>query len=676
MTPSRDAAELQIEAAIRRARHVVGPPILAAVMVAVAVAVHWFGVQMYFNVIGGFLLLLGLEACTDLPLAKDHRWWRRYQERLFGSGAWISGAAWMVYTWYAGVSLTLLAILGAVLVPFWALWFRHRRIRRSVDVDRTIAAWGNGENAGLKGVKIVGVKANGNTITGRLRGRRGEHTWSTFQSSKARIAGMFGMKASQLHLKPGDEECEAQFILIEGSTGGLRWVMPPADESIAGRKFVGRAIGTAQDMFMSFWRPNHGAVDGLGVGAKGGGKSNYAEVTAAYAVRAPDCLPWIVDFKPGAQQWKAWADMVDWFATSAEEFDRMIMALKLIIEDRGRQSGRIFKPSRQKPLILLLLDEASLAFLEELVADGDDYDAKAAARKTIETRIAMLESVLAVNRSLGVAIRFYTQRGLAEAIGGSTIRAHLAAGELAMFRVQKTADARLVFDLDGEHADVDPAKISRSSPGQGFILTAENEDPILTQTVFISEEDVENLRREVLAAAPKMLEPSAAKAAGELYANRQRTAPTPSGTVVDVVEPFIPPTRKRLTPEESLDVVWRAVRSFGKKGAGPKEIAERCQKSEQIIKARLKELLEMSPPRVDNPRRGKWVALDTGAPLVEAVPEPEHEEAVSAELVSLTKSSSEVSFPEPGEVSFPAPSFPAPRPAADGEPMFPPIDAE
>lgn len=617
-----DLIEGRVGPAFRRRRHVYGPPVLAVVMVLVATLVWWASLQWLFNIIAVILWVIGVFGATnDLPLAADERWWRRYQERLYGWLAWTLGAAWMILAWYwgpfqpwgeHGPRWYLVVALGVILVPFWVLWFKHRRIRRSVEVDQMMAAWGDGTNAGMPGVRIVGVRATGTTITGKMKGIRGKHTWSTFQHHKPQIASRFGVLQSQIQLHRGKEEAECSFTILVGEEESLRFELPAAGESITVPKLIGRAAaGMRERVTVQLYRHGHGAIDALGAGMKGSGKSNLAEVLAAYGVRAPDALVWVCDFKPGAQQWRPWAlaGLLDWFAHTQDEADRMFAVLQRVMGVRGQTAGRIHKPSKKSPLILLIVDEAALLFSKEALPADAEFDERRAAERRLDDRNAVIGDILKVSRSMGIGMLMFAQRIMADTLGTSDIRSFLAAGLLWLFRGQKTSDARMIADLGME--DVDPAAISKSAPGRAYAqLTGEGYQ--LIDTIEMTEDLRDQLFREMVGVAQPSLQGAELTAAGADYRNRNRSAPEPAAgqmLVLDAeVDEDLDVPRRAASADDSRRQVHRALATFGIKGAGPKALADKMGKSEQLVKGRLNELLELGAVKHAG-RRAPWIAV-------------------------------------------------------------------
>jgi hypothetical protein len=596
VTPWED----RLDAFVYRNRSWLAPPALGVVLVGLAAGAHAMGWQVALAVVAAVMLLLGLDAVTDLPTRSDARWWRRHEERLFGAACWLVGCSWAVWAGWVGVTWSTVAVLAGLSLPLAVLWFKHRRIRRAVDVEKTVRAWGDGTIVGLPGTKLVGVKADMHLVTGTIKGTRGVTHYGAIEATRARIASLLGVQKQQVQIEHSSTgEADAKFTVVQHDPhrDAVTWEPPKPGESIVGAKRIG-VFPDGAPIEMSLFRAEHGGVDGLAIGSKGSGKSTYLEVQAAYAAAAPDALLWMVDLKPGAQQFGTWAPVCDWLATTPTEAEQMFRALLRICESRGKAKGRKVKPSRQKPGIVLIFDEASIFYLPE---QGGDTSARMAARRHLQDRITLVEQVLAISRSFAVSVRKATQYGIWDAIGGSTIRQHLVAGEVAAFRTAKRADARLVFDLPPGD-EIDTAAIPRSRPGTCYMMSAENDRPIQGRLFEITERQVAQLVAEYTGKQPS-LEAAAAAAAGPDYANRQRRAPD---LAVDVpAEPPLVPGRKRMaSAEESRDLVCAALSTLGKP-ALVRDVAAAAGKSEELTRARLKELCELG--RVEQRGTGRWI---------------------------------------------------------------------
>jgi hypothetical protein len=596
VTPWED----RLDAWVYRNRSWLAPPAVAAGLVGAAAGAHHLGWHVALTVVAGVMLLLGLDAVTDLPARDDPRWWRRHEERLFGAAGWLVGSGWAVWAGWTGVTWPITAVLAGLSLPLAVLWFKHRRIRRAVDVEKTVRAWGDGTIVGLPGTKLVGVKADMHLVTGTIKGARGVTHYGAIEATRARIASLLGVQKQQVQIEHSSTgEADAKFTVVQDDPhcDAVVWEPPKPGESIVGAKRIG-VFPDGSPIEMSLFRAEHGGVDGVAIGSKGGGKSNYLEIQAAYAAAAPDCLLWMVDLKPGAQQFGTWAPVCDWLATTPAEAEQMFRALLGVCEARGKAKGRKVKPTRQKPGIVLIFDEASIFYLPE---QGGDTSARMAARRHLQDRISLVEQVLAISRSFAVSVRMATQYGIWDAIGGSTIRQHLVAGEVAAFRTAKRADARLVFDLPPGD-EIDTAAIPRSRPGTCYMMSAENDRPIQVRLFEITERQVAQLVAEYTGKQPS-LEAAAVAAAGPDYASRQRRV---LDMAVDVpAEPTLAPGRKRMaSAEESRDLVLAALSTLGKP-ALVRDVAAAAGKSDQIVRARLNELAEQG--RVERSGSGRWI---------------------------------------------------------------------
>lgn len=104
------------------------------------------------------------------------------------------------------------------------------------------------------------------------------------------------------------------------------------------------------------------------VGLKGQGKSSLINTVLSHLTGCVDAVVWMIDLK-GGETVRPWIEeflehttgrpAVDWAAITEDEADAMLLALKAAITGRGRNRRR-FKPSPDKPAIILIVEESSL----------------------------------------------------------------------------------------------------------------------------------------------------------------------------------------------------------------------------------------------------------------------------------------------------------------------------
>lgn len=606
----RAAVEQWLDALERlyfRHRHVVAPPIAAACLWASSAAAWWltgrwaldrwptwlylFALVMWLGVVAP-----GIVYKTErVPLVGPDRPGERADEprvwntKVVSAFGWGYAAVWGgVQVWFGPTNHTLEA-LAVFLVPAWVYWSHARTIRRGVEVFRNIERW-DGEAVGLSGVNAKTAGAKGAEdgswwsvpLVSEIKGR---WTVGDMRRAIARIATRYRVRPDQVLI---DEPTPGSATLIvradDSKKPSPEWVPPAEGYDITKPYPVGTYDDNGQDIMVSLYRPNHGAVNGLSIGDLGSGKSDYNEKLAALAVTARNAFLIVGDFKPGAQQWRAWAGVARVFVDTPERMDKVVQALGIIADSRGRRPGRKIVPTPGMPMIVVVSDEDALYYNPPMPPGNIK------ARQELAARIGAWESFLAVGRSFAICKRSALQHALWDNIGGSTIRNHLTGGEAACFRTVKNADARLAFNIpDG--TDVRPADIARSRPGTCYIMNAENEEPRKGRQL----EFTEKVRDKIIAAhaaSQPDLEPEARTALGGLWEEMCSWAPAGKMTQALATDlPWLPAdVPARMSPRESRLHIWRACAQFEPKGTGVTPIAKRAGKSPQMTRSRLQEL--------------------------------------------------------------------------------------
>jgi len=625
-----------------RHRHVAAPPIAAACLWASSAAAWWltgrwaldrwptwlylFALVMWLGVVAP-----GIVYKTErVPLVGPDRPGERADEprvwntKVVSAFGWGYAAVWGgVQVWFGPTNHTLEA-LAVFLVPAWVYWSHARTIRRGVEVFRNIERW-DGEAVGLPGLEmhVPGAKGaeDGSWWEAPLKSTvKGRYTAAVIRKLIPRMAARYEVDESELEIvqdKPG--KFVFRYTRTDPHEPVLAFEPPSADYSIRQRARVGRWDDDKSPMLVSLYRDDHGGVDGLALGQKGAGKSTYEEITAAYVAAAKDALLWLIDLKPGAQQWSAWAPVADWLATTPQEADRLAWALLTLMQVRGGVGGRIVKPTVKRPAIIVVLDEGALYFNPAVPSGGPE---QMVARRALASRISAVESLLATSRSFAIAWRVALQRAIWDNVGGATIRGHLVGGESAIFRTAKNEDARLAVDMTADEAEVmRTSKIPRGRPGTCFIQNADNEEPRRGRIFAFTEAQRDEIVAKYADRQPT-LEPEAVAALGEVYANRQRQAPggvavaEPEDEALSLPRGSVAP---RLGEDEALSSIWRACAAFEPNGGTVREVAGRAGRSEPTTRARLNQLVTLGAARKEGrrDRAARYLVLGDEAGLRE-----------------------------------------------------------
>lgn len=626
-------------------RHVVAPPLTAAAMwvssglawaltgtpwvpLAGRVQLGWWPLIFYGLALVAVLGVFGVDIVHEterVPLVGPDRPGERGDEakilntKVGASFGWGFGVVWCgVQAWYGPSAQTTL-VLALFLVPVWVVWFHSRRVRRGVEVFRYVQRW-DGDAVGLPGLEAVESSAkadeDGTWFQWRLRSDpKGRWTAAAIRKAVGRIGARYERDPDEITIEePRPGSFLLRWVRADPNEKPLTFEAPPEAYSIRQRARVGRWDDDGTPMLVSLYRDDHGGVDGLAIGLKGGGKSNYEEIVACYAAAGKDALLWLIDLKPGAQQWGPWAGVADWLATTPEEADRMFAALMVVMEVRGGAAGRIVKPTTKRPAIVVVLDEGALYYNPVVPSGGPE---QMAMRRVLTTRISLQENLLATSRSFAIAVRVALQRAVWDNIGGATIRGHLVGGEAAIFRTSKNEDARLAVDMTADEAEVmRTSKIPTARPGTCFIRNADNEEPRRGRIFKFTEAERDDVVAKYRDRQP-VLEQAVQDALGEVYANRQRTRTGGALSLAkDAPEPepedepagMDGPVAQRLSESDSLALAWRACAADELRGATLPEVADRTGRSPEWARIRVKHLERLAVVR----RHGKrWLSLGT-----------------------------------------------------------------
>lgn len=607
---------------VYRNRHVFAPLGLGVLLVVVGEAGHLTGWWGWLSV--WILATLWWAIAWDITLDQP-----TVREKWYSFGVATCGALWVSLVARYGLG-TLLAIAGGVLlVGFGIPWAVHRRVRRGVEVDRAINAWGDGSAVGLTGTRARGTKAGEGWFSFKLRANEhGRYTLRSYKDARARIAALFGVRAEAISFASSEHEGEVEVTVRQAARETQHAAASTEARSIVGAEPVGSTDdGTPIDYAMSI--AGHGGLHSVAVGVTGSGKSGLINVGAQRVVAAPDAVLCMVDLSPGAQELKAWRPVCYWFADTIAEAERLFTWLNAVTEDRGRRStSRLFEPSEQAPQISVWVDEAATMFAPDLVeADsGGERDAEKAA----DRRALLVEQGVRVYRKYGIDLHLATQYGDVRALGGSTIQQQLGGGYVAVFRCLKNTDAHRVVPAS---KGLQPAELPANKPGSLFLSgmtidgTAQGRLRYLGDDAIAETVDYWGPRQplpepELRALCGDKRTGTAAGTSGDFAGQHQspagdkRTDGAGNGTrhgadaaanVPNFAAAESPRGRQRLSPEQSRQMVLNTLRGFPE-GATVADIAGVCGKSVPLVQGRLNELADIGLATSKGRRKPRWRA--------------------------------------------------------------------
>lgn len=614
---------------VYRNRHIAGPPALAVLLLGGAAAGHATNLSWLVTVLAGVAFVLGLDTVADLPTLR---------EKLYALACWCAAAGWTVVTAWTGVHMVLVVALALLVVVLGVPWAHHRRVRRGVDVDRTIAAWGDGGAVGLRGTHVRGKKAGDGWFSFKLvADEPGTYTLDDFEQRAARIAARFGRRKKDVTFKKDGGEGEIEVVIRDQERDTVASDDDPTEAvSIVGGFRVG-STDAGDPIEQAVYLEGRGAVHGAAVGATGSGKSSLINKVAERAARADDAVLWIVDLSYGAKELRGWAPVCDWFAYTVEHVEDMLVALAAICESRGSGEGRLHTPSAAEPAIVVEIDEGASVWAPELLPADSDMAARKHASRVAQARRDRAGELLRLARKYGVSVHQATQYGNQDALGGPAAKQQLAAGFASVFYSGKNTDGHLL--IPAGH-NVRCSEFPQSAPG-----TLATKGPTIDGVVQGRVDWTSDERRDTVVdhwrdKQPE-LEGTARAAGGNAYARRNRTAPgdsphttsgdtggdtggdggesaghrvpTPDFTATAsrasaTVTPLQPAPSGatvpgRLSPGESRALVLSTLAEFPEP-AYPAQIAEACGRGKDLVGMRLRQLAEEG--KVARIRGGRW----------------------------------------------------------------------
>lgn len=617
----------RLDGVILRYPHITGPAFLACLALGVTWTVEYSSsrwplvswLPWLLTVLAAVVFLLGVESVGNLPGARERTW---------AGWLWVTCTAWVIAAgwWgpFTGPSfLGLGPLLWAwllVLVVGWPPYWKHRRVRRGVEVSAEILAW-DGDAVGLPRVDLVtqGSGADSHSWWARVKPRRkGEYTLAKLRQAIPRIAARYDVRVADVSVEPVREGVEGEYLLrIQTSPQekpGASFTVPDRRPSAREPFAIAEQPG-GKPILSELFRRGHGGVDGLAAGQKGYGKTTYAKRVALHAIACHDALNLVADMKPGSPDYAELGRHSYVYAKTPAQVDVLVRGLLILCRVRGETVRK------DRKVLLAQLDESAMYFAptipEQPPADMTDPDARRRfsqqAKRTAEQQDAdrqrNADLLLAVCRSAGISFRMQTQRGTVARIGGAAARSALLSGEVVGFFSPKASDAALLSD-DGAFALED---LPRSRPGECLVSNGLHPDVVRGRMLHVTDEqeqellgrfgaDQGDLHPDELAALRKEL----GAAWDDLRAANRVRAVAP---VTDEPEhpdgPDPEPKRHRaLNAEQSRQLVHEALASFPKPVMA-REVAEALGKSEQIVRVRLQELVDEG--RAEKHGQRRWV---------------------------------------------------------------------
>lgn len=458
-TQNRDAAPLLllpddrypgeiVEALARwvyRYRSELAPLGVAVALLVAALTLHQRQPRVWPLVVLGTALFASSLASGYVPWSLPRRIERVY-------AATVAGAAgtWLAVATALGIGRVLALLLGAGTLLGGVPWWRHRRRRARVRVERSIEAWPEiAEAVGLTGSRVLSAVADLWGWRARIGLARGQTTADVIARIPALESGL-ATRTGALRVEPDPDRadrCVVRVLSADPHATPLPWPGPSV-ASVAEPIELG-VFEDAEPVRVSFLR-RHALVGGIA----GSGKSGVLNVILANLAACPDVVLWGVDLK-GGMELRPWASCLDRLATTPAEAAMLLGDAVRVLDGRATElaltGSRVWEPSPDAPALVVVVDEYA-----ELAEHAPGA-------------VEAADSIARRGRAVAVTLLAATQRPTQDAMGHGAVRAQMDIR--VCLRVRERRDTDLILGQGmlaaGWHAHAldAPGKCLVSAPG-------------------------------------------------------------------------------------------------------------------------------------------------------------------------------------------------------------------
>lgn len=380
---------------------------------------------------------------------------------------WLFAYGFVLISWFAWARVhgpwTALVICALVLAYLafaasgpTALARDHVRDRVDADAEdrarqrKELAKWVRrfsrwGVPLDKDGIKRVVRNENGLEVHGRLGGGSDEHgiiTFDVLRNKALVIATDLGIGAGSVNFEQPDPDDAAVFVMHLKTRKGKRPVVYLPDDARV--TSVNDPFALGQHDNGRPYRLRLREIVVMIIGVIGSGKSNLLNVFIGQVARCEDALIFCIDLKGGrmARPWiMPWLEgrverpVIDWLATTRAQALTMLEALIRGGEARSESGagGEKIKPRRDRPAVILIIDESVVALGHNRRDDG-------ISSQKIAVKLAQ---VVETYRSEAFSPVIAGVRGDVETMGLSAIKAQ-ALARIGL-RVSQSMDGDRVF---------------------------------------------------------------------------------------------------------------------------------------------------------------------------------------------------------------------------------------
>jgi S-DNA-T family DNA segregation ATPase FtsK/SpoIIIE len=409
-------------------------------------------------------------------------WWA---ERLTSGLRRIERAYAAIITGVAGLWLAAATAVGPGTVPLPALlvlgtltvampWWRHRRRRARVRVERTLEAWPDiAEAVGLTGSRVMSAVVDLWGWRARVGLRRGQTAADVIAKVSALESGL-GTRPGAVRVEPDPARADHCLIRVLNADPHARAIAWPASTSGTEPRTITAPIplGLFEDASpVAVTLAHRHALIG---GVAGAGKSGVLNTILASLTGCPDVALWGIDLK-GGMELGPWAPCLDRLATTPAQAADLLADAVVILEARAARLAdagqRLWQPSPAEPALVVIIDE---------YAELSD-DAPAA--------LDHADSTARRGRAVAVTLLVATQRPTQKAMGSGAVRSQMDVR--VCLRVRERRDVDLVLGQGmlaaGWHAH------TLDAPGKFLISTPEHTTPRRARAYLLTDTDVTTL---------------------------------------------------------------------------------------------------------------------------------------------------------------------------------------
>jgi S-DNA-T family DNA segregation ATPase FtsK/SpoIIIE len=534
--------------------------------VAAALGLAAAGLYLHARHAAAWPAVAALTVISALGLRRASGWLDRPAERSYAASVAALAGAWLTAATATGPGappLPTVLLLGTLAAGL--PWWRHRRRRARVRVERTLDAWPDTADAiGLPGSRVLSAVVDRWGWRALVALRRGQTAADAITRLPA-IESSLGTRPGAVRVEPDPVRADRFVIRVlddDPHAQPIAWPGPSV-ASVAQPIELGVFEDAAPVRVVLLRRQT------LFGGVAGSGKSGVLNVVLGNLTACPDVVLWGIDLK-GGMELQPWAPCLDRLATTSEAAARLLADAVRVLEARAaalaESGGRLWEPAPHAPALVVVIDEYA-----ELAEEARDATAHA-------------DSVARRGRAVAVTLLAATQRPTQQAMGNGAVRSQM--------------DVRLCLRVR-ERRDVDLVL------GQGMLAAGWRADTLTAPGTFlVSAPGLDHPRR---ARAYLVTDEDVSAAATRHAGRRPALDPLSAAAVEDVGEPPAEDGEPTADPDVAL---WAALLAAPAAGAPITALMHTTGKGRTWVYDRLSQHADAG--RVIQVSRGRWRALEPG----------------------------------------------------------------